>query len=734
MYMSSLTNRSFLTGKRVLGFTPSSAFNNDPEQALSLSICLSSFHSVYCFPFLALLLEMLRLASTRITLDSSDVAWHTRRHEKRLARPDDGKQFKDTIREADAPPQSPGSTFEHVVDETPQEEIPIYSDEPVPRESQAFWNTIVADAGTSARVHLESLARSPQLIVPSETFLENNGSVRLSIRGENEDEYDQTREVVPLQELLISPRSPLSDPGSTPSTEVQSRFSTLFLPSLNGDENRQESRSRQTSSDQSDLLEKEDVDSDVTFDNHPSRSLVIRLPDSQPPWANQMDVDGPSDTAPRFQHHRSASSLQDPEPGSIGMPFGAQARKAELVASRNASMANLDANNASRDAGSGASAQAFPARHAGQHQTVHSRASSGGFQRSRLYISEAAASSSPDKRQTPPSELNDDLNLLSLPPRRRQGYKRRSETYSHVAPQASTTRAENLQADFASNNPFNTHEDNYSPARRGNLEHSPTVHDDYTISSPPQLIRYHTNNSFSSPRSIHSQYLTSSPYDRSGLSQSHHSSSAYPSSMSPHSRDPSMELPSFPNGSTFPSPNPLRRPFEPLTLPLNVTSRIPSGTAAFPPNHPTAAENGRYPGSPYLPSTPPRSISTTSIHHTPTRLSIYNDNRPADEQPQTPIGLPRNGLPPISLQNPFFTAPARAGASRRTGVTGWLHSAFATPSRAERMREVGGWGRGQENVGIEVEAARAERERVEQEERRSVTRSGRTWRMSDWEQ
>ncbi|KAL8925565.1 MAG: hypothetical protein Q9208_003456 [Pyrenodesmia sp. 3 TL-2023] len=689
---------------------------------------------------------MLRLASTRITLDSSDLQWHICRHEKRLAKLEEEKPVTDVLTEPSGQPQSPGPRHEHPsrTRQRSPDEIPIFSDEPVPRDSQAFWDRIVADAGTSARLHQRPLARSPQVIVPSNTFLENNGSIRLSVRGEDEDEDEQPQrhDLGSPQELLTSPRSPVSDASET-STEIESRLTPLELPSVDRDQNHsQPPQSRQSSLERFDSSAKTEVESDATLDNHPFTSPVSRGVNPQALWPSQMDVDGPSDTAPSLQHHRSTSSLQDPDPGSVGMPFGAQARKAELAASRKASMADSAARVDSRVSMPGA----LQAGYTGDQPMQHNRTRSGGFQRSRLYISEAAASSSPDKRPRSPIESRDEpdkLNLLSLPPRRRKRYKQRSETYSYVASEASeatTARIESSQSALATNNPFEV-------SRDGNLQPEPFnaggdvgTYGDYTLSSPPGLIRYYTNSSFSSPGNSQHHQPLSSPYSGSNLSGSRHSSSTYPHGMSPYSRNASsIELPYVPNASTHISPNPLRRPFEPLPRVFSVGPRTPSATAAsaFAPNTPTADENGRHPGSPYIPSTPPRSVSATSIQQTPTRLSIYNDSLPAYVQPQTPLGLPRNGLP---LQNPFFTAPARAGSRITSRAAGWLHSAFATPSRVERGEEIVSWERSneQENVGVEVEAARLERrrervERMEEERRMGRSGSGRGWRMSDWE-
>ncbi|KAL9014160.1 MAG: hypothetical protein Q9173_001174 [Seirophora scorigena] len=633
--------------------------------------------SLYPYACSALLVEMLRLAATRITLDHKDTALHVRRHEKRM----------EDCRQATSNPQSHPSSprFHDIPNEfwppssrtrrpSPQES-PIYSDEPVPRDSQAFWDRIIADAGSSATVHHQSLARSPQVIVPSAASLENNGSVRLSIRGENEDEDEQNQSNHSIQEPLVSPRSPVSESSSTPSPEVQSSGSQSSLPSLDRQENRLRTQPRQRSLEQTEPYSsaKEDTDSDVTLVNRLSRSPVRESFDRDSPWASQMDLDGPSDAAPSLQHHRSASSLQDPEPGSVGMPFRAQARRAELAASRSAASRTNEPLSGTelRNSSSGQT------RYADPQPAQHIRTRSGGLQRSRLYISEAAASSSPDKRQLSPPRSDDagpaDEGYLLPVPRRRERHKHRSQSYSHIASDASATPC--------------------SP--QGSIHHHPT----------------------------------SSPYHRSNVSHSNHSSSSYPYGMSPHSRhDSSVELP-------YTSPNPLRRTFEPHAPPFRVASRTPSTNAPFPPDYAPADENGRYSGSPYLPSTPSRSLSSPNIAATPSRISIYNDNQSPSAQPQTPIGLPRHGIPPMPMQNPFFTAPVRAGARIRQGAAGWLHSAFATPSRAERRREVGGWARRheQENVGVDVEAQR--RERIEEEERLRTghTRSGRAWRMSDWE-
>ncbi|KAL8715635.1 MAG: hypothetical protein Q9225_006366 [Loekoesia sp. 1 TL-2023] len=697
---------------------------------------------------------MLRLAPTRITLASSDLDWHVRRHGKRQATLRKDRSSKGTVTAPDTQSPSPGPRHQPVTDKAPSrskserasaEEIPIYSDEPVPRDSQAFWDKILADAGSSARVHQGLLARSPQVIVPSDTFLENNGSVRLSIRGENEDDQIHASSGSVLEELLISPRSPISDPGTTASAEIQPRLSPLSLPSLDGEENWQQTQSRHSSLESFDLHSsiQKSVDADVASDSHALRPSSGRGIDSQDPWVNQMDVDGPSDAVPSLRHYSSTSSLQDPEPGSIGMPFGAQARKAELAASRNTCAAHLTTNLAVPYADAETFDQSFQDGYTTSSRVQHMRTRSGGLRRSRLYILEAAASSSPDKRQKSPvasknGALVDQGDLLSLPPRRLKRYKPRSDTHSHVASEQSNN--EDPQAALASSNALDSGSNVYSHAQPTRSGSTFTIHNDYAIGLPPEPLPRATNDSFSSPGSVHRHNASSSPYYSPNISQSSHSSSTYPWGMSPNSQNVSLiDLPSTIDANNRQYPPSVRPHFERLPRPFRAASRNLSMNSDLPHNMPSTDENSHYPSSPYLPSTPPRSISTTSVHLTPTPLSIYNDSLPAYSQPQTPIGLPRNGLPPMSLQNPFFTAPVRAGARIGRGAAGWLHSAFATPSRSLRRREMGTWVRrnGQENVSVEVEAQRMERRResAEEEARRDMGQNGRAgWRMSDREQ
>ncbi|KAL8732326.1 MAG: hypothetical protein Q9181_003997 [Wetmoreana brouardii] len=678
-------------------------------------------------------MTMLRLASSRIHLTASDLDWHVRRHERRLAKLLKGEKPVPFTDDPNAQVQSPGPKRRVIPDELPRrppkgekpaEEIPIYSDEPVPRDSQEFWDRILADAGTSARVHQMSLARSPQVIFPSSTFLENNGSVRLSIRDEEEEDENVAPDGVSMGEILISPRSPVSDWESAASTQILSRLSPLSPPSLDVDEGNRQILSPRTSLER--LSPSSQAIHDVNFEGpqhiNNRKAGAEQAADPQDSWPNQMDVDGPSDAGPSLHHYSSTSSLQDPEPGTFGMPFGAKARKAELAAFRNVSIAGSEANDLP-----------FQDSYTSHHQGQHVRTRSGVFPRSRLYISEAAASSSPDKHEKQPPQLDDPASaeehgLLLLPPRRRKKYKRRSETYSFVASEASTSYRHPSRAASASNNFTYANSNDGIRAETDDSASPFFIHDEQPTTYQHGSAFVNHEDQLSSPRPNRFLYPTSSPYRRSTEHHSPRSSSTYPHGMSHPSREVSWtDLPhdaiiNTRGYATFP-----RQPSQRLPLPFGNVSRNTSNSYSLASNIPSD-ENSPNPNNAYNASTPPSplSVSTTGIQPTPSRLSVYNDSLPAYYQPQTPIGLPRNGLPRMSLQNPFFTAPARARTRIGRDFADRLQEAFATPSRGLRRTDgrmgmgigTGPWRYEQENVSLEIEAERLEWRMEEQQQQR----------------
>ncbi|KAL8946205.1 MAG: hypothetical protein Q9222_007368 [Ikaeria aurantiellina] len=468
---------------------------------------------------------MLRLAPTRIALSSSDTEWHAKRSQKRLSIAKDIGVSNDAIgglsREAQSPrhgsvKQVNGLLTRKGRRDLQTEENPIYNDEPVPRDSQAFWDQVLVEAGTAVAVHQSPLASSPPLIDPSGDFLENSSATRPSVQSQNRNNRPSVRIPTGAPELLISPSSPVSDADSEVSVQKRSFTSPLPLPFLDdGDESRLEG-SGTNSPEELDLLslarESDSID-------HAYATKTLGSEETQTSSIHQMDLDGPSDSAPNLRHYRSTSSLLDPERGSIGMPFGAQARKAELAASRNVcsanSTANLNipyANPASLDPSHGEDAVPTPSQHV--------RTQSGGAPRSRLVIPENAAASSPERQQAAQAHSNtlessDAPEVITPPHRPKRTYRRRSQTYPYTTSVDSTGDAQPVEARYSTINPFSSSPYRRAPQEVNNYQRRP-LHNQYFDMSPAELRRQHEENLLTSPQSaflvhLSPQHISSHP-------------------------------------------------------------------------------------------------------------------------------------------------------------------------------------------------------------------------------
>jgi hypothetical protein len=103
-------------------------------------------------------------------------------------------------------------------------------------------------------------------------------------------------------------------------------------------------------------------------------------------------------------------------------------------------------------------------------------------------------------------------------------------------------------------------------------------------------------------------------------------------------------------------------------------SSLPTALHASPITAGSATSASVTPTLPPAPRTPHRS------------MRIYNDSLPRHSQPQTPIGLPRHGIPRMPF-SATHTAP-RFGRSAFSGdLTQSIHA--ATPTRAQRTRQDG---------------------------------------------
>ncbi|KAL8955251.1 MAG: hypothetical protein Q9183_006725, partial [Haloplaca sp. 2 TL-2023] len=427
---------------------------------------------------------MLRPSATRITLDASDIDWHNRRRKDRLARlarHQSGKQSGDPVNDPNVEAQSPGPKRKVIPDELPTrssldkeegQEIPIYSDEPVPQDSPAFWDKIIRDARPSARIHHAPLARTPQVFIPSATFLENNGSVHLSVRGQDEDGRRPTPDF---------PNSPIrsSSDGDT-STQVLNRLSPRSLPESNSEEDNDQGGTRLNSPIPLDTPspQRPEDDSQQHVETNPRSKAMRRDRDNDRPWVNQMDVDGPSDAGTSSSPPSSNSSLAGLEHGTSEMPGGShQPNRMDILAERIASMAlaRRGAGGTSMDWIDDEIRRFYASEEIRLPDlTQQHRARSGGLPLSRLRIAETAASSSPEKDLEPHNragspDQDDSPKPSSILPRRRKDYKRRSETYSYTPSEASESYESCPAIAGPSRNPLNPDsEDEFSFA---NLEY-----------------------------------------------------------------------------------------------------------------------------------------------------------------------------------------------------------------------------------------------------------------------
>ena len=137
---------------------------------------------------------MLRLSPTCISLEPRDLVWHEERHQRRQAerkrvnnaaaiiasselspRTRKTRQFGLTIRPA--PPS---------VQEDIPNGLPILSPQPVPQGSRAFWDQVLADAGTPTRTQTIG-SQNARIIKPSEDFFGSNRSSRASLADSDSD-------------------------------------------------------------------------------------------------------------------------------------------------------------------------------------------------------------------------------------------------------------------------------------------------------------------------------------------------------------------------------------------------------------------------------------------------------------------------------------------------------------------------------------------------------------------
>lgn len=558
---------------------------------------------------------MLRLAPTQIGIGSRDLTWHTERHEARQSRRADGypveviaspdravplgaDRVKPNLSHRFVRPLSTRKTSTNSVRDSD-----LISKGPVPRSSRIFWDNILADAGTPSGIKVQNVGKRPRIIEQSDKSQGNARSAEASLGGD----FDTPTEAYYASLFdITSPRQ-----QSKKADVLHSSFSSEYTSACEYNENSRE-------------LPGNDFHEQAPQFDLPIRSSSLLLSSG---GTNQevstigsrglfyeKDCDSYPDSLPYYP--RNLGTNADAESRS---EFQSSPQDAGIAATKKSGQGKASDTPESNDMAA-ESFGPFSLLQLRLPRVVENfRRRSNGLPRSPLYISQAVASSSPEKRpQAFSSDSDEDvMKSPNRPPRRRKTYKPRSESY-----------------------PFSISEKSLSSSYADEI--SETGGTGYLSAEE------------SSPRSSPPEYDNS---DRGGSISSSPIPNLRPSpirskrSTSPHS------FRSFQTPIALP-PLPPR--------PFSATRRTTSGTIALPASP-----------VPQLFSPPP-SPTRSSPSTTPRRIRIYDDRLPASSQPQTPARLPRNGLPhmPYGIGIGIQTAPAGNGRRRRGSI-----GVASTPTR-----------------------------------------------------
>ena len=602
---------------------------------------------------------MLRLPPSKIELGPRDIDWHTTRWERRRA------EFEARSAASNVHPFLPFQHPDSALLSWIKPDDSVLAPGSVPFASKEFWDAVVANAGRPVNVQSEG---------------------RL-LRSEND--------AAPLSEAPLS-LPPADDQESIGElTETSLRRFARDLP------DRYNLHSGRSS----------DGDGDGDDDNRDgSGESVIRhtLPTSRPSYflcSRPRIVSQTSDLA--LGDHGSSSSAQfnldgprDELSRAIPVSISRARSRMRLISSPRSTRSRLVSPNWRLEPSYGsqtASESPNTRSERGQIESISrsletSERRPGSFERprershtlprSRLRISQVAASSSPDRRTvdtTSGSQLPAP-GFLSHPPRRRQtpysGEGRsRARMYGYsLLEEESTTESEDDVSSGAE-----------AIAEGSNIIRPPVISRANRLRTPsptlPALPITPSSNHASLPSQRSSEGPRSSVFSYLLSSRSPRRSRVPPRSPSPddiHASPPNDHL--VPSRPVSPPPSHLLR---------SLQSRP---TLSLSPPAPT-------------PRTPRRQI-----------MQVYNDALPPNTQPQTPVGLPRDGVPAPSLRG-YYTAPPLDATNRRTRRT---TNVTNTPTRAGTRQ--GRLNENQELFDQENEAAitmEVERIRREREQRRA---------------
>ena len=351
----------------------------------------------------------------------------------------------------------------------------------------------------------------------------------------------------------------------------------------------------------------------------------------------------------------------------------------------------------------------------------------GHLPRSPLYLSLANASSSPDKclaNSVHPTRhsIAGPSGLLALPPRRQRerssvapnyrppeyreiatGSGRSAQVTANVpsalqqrqshptggAPEVVTTAA-------VTDSPIRVPASNFIASVRA-LDSS-EIHPIAPALRRSELVRHDRSRSSDSL-----SYLTALPvvddddiyFRQPSLSQYNTSSSEFSEFRGSHQGNPSEQPRRFReslSSESVRSPGLPELPSETFPISRPLSSRVPHMIPSSPPTttfrrisiydtHPSMRTPERRPATPVSPpDTPQTPFGPQRTPHTPGHpMQVYDDSLPSISQPQTPIGLPRRGIPPMSMAGSYTAPPPRWRGDARRGPD--LPMYLRTPAR-----------------------------------------------------
>jgi len=635
---------------------------------------------------------MLRLSPTQIRLEARDLSWHINRHHER-------QTLRANVPQADLP-YTPGKSHTDspslghtsqlfsppVLFRRPESEngsdVPLISSEPVPQGSKAFWDRILAEAGTPTRTKTISHGNG-RVVRRSDDWLESHRSSKASPDSSYNDSPDKTEHHVDeYADELESER--LEDDHDAheiePKTSTDSFFSTQAMRTSSGN------------------AVPRSALSEVGRTSTRSRlSSLFHRP-------HHGDLDGPSDSyqEPSGTHLGIATSL-DGESLEDGL-YGNQ-RDRRTISSNLESYVD-ESNDAPVSRGAPRANEQIslppsPLPVSGPIELSVRRSSA--LPGSRLRISQAAGSSSPE-RQPRQVFAHDPTGLLAQPPRRCNNitYRPRSESYSFAASEESYRSA--LPLPHVDGSPVSPIAVRSLPSLRVSNTNAQTRNfvADRSVSAPQTGPLY--DGPPSSPPELpqSAEYMVSlhdaiseveDPSDRIVSHRGLVGIDSSPSLVNSHSSSPSHRNLSPLAAEFIPSsrrrnisPQLPRYPFS--ATPRNVSFNLALPSSTSPPNmvQTPPAPPAFFPTSPVLPNPP----LTPNRSYPPANFTIYNDRLPPTTQPQTPMDISRSGNIPAAAgsaaQNPFNTVPARVPTMGFGQLNREARLGVATPTRGPSTR------------------------------------------------